>query len=338
MRPTIYDVAKEANVSIATVSKVINNSGKMRDSTRERVQKAIKELNYQPNMVASALTGKGTETMGLLVPDISNPFFSEMARMIENRAHEVGMSVIICSTDYKAEKEEKYIELLKRKQVDGLIIAATIQNNKLLEKLKEGSLPIVMLTQDDVGFGFTSVSVDDYKGGYEATNHLIKSGHENIAIITEHANSSKMRLVGYREAHELHGVKVKEKNIHRTTAKIENGQKIVMDMIREDNVPSAVFACNDLIAIGVIKGAKEAGIKVPEELSVVGFDDTILTKIIEPRLTSISQPVAQMGAKTVDLIIDKINQNRNQRIPESAERILFNPTIIIRNSTQSVQD
>lgn len=336
MRPTIYDVAKEANVSIATVSKVINNSGKMRDSTRERVQKAIKDLNYQPNMVASALTGKGTETMGLLVPDISNPFFSEMARMIENRAHEVGMSVIICSTDYKADKEEKYIELLKRKQVDGLIIAATIQNRELLKRLKEGNLPIVMLTQDDLGFGFTSVSVDDYKGGFEATNHLIKAGHEKIAIITEYANSSKMRLVGYREAHELHQLTVAEENIYQTTAKVENGQKIVKKMLRKNNVPTAVFACNDLIAIGVIKGAKEAGLNVPEDLSVVGFDDTILTEIVEPRLTSISQPVAQMGIKTVDLIIDKIDQIRNHRIPGSSERILFNPTMIIRNSTKSL--
>lgn len=338
MKPTIYDVAKAAGVSIATVSKVINNTGNMRDTTRERVKQAIIELNYQPNMVASALTGKGTETIGLLVPDISNPFFAEMARTIEDRAHEVGMSVIICSTDTDAEKEKKYIDLLKRKQVDGLIIAATIQDIELLEDLKEGTIPIVMLTQDDVGLGLTSVSVDDFKGGFDATHYLINSGHKNIAIIAEYANSSRMRIYGYRDAHEEENLPIDEQNIYRTTARIENGRKVMLEMVKNKKVPTAIFACNDLIAIGVIQGAKEAGLRIPKDLSVIGFDDTILAEIVAPRLTTVSQPIADMGKKTVDLIIEKIDRQKEDTSVEEKERILFNPTMIMRDSTLSINN
>lgn len=338
MKPTIYDVAKESGVSIATVSKVINNTGNMRDTTRERVKHAIKKLNYQPNMVASALTGKGTETIGLLVPDISNPFFSDMARMIEDRAHEVGMSVIICSTDTVAEKERKYINLLKRKQVDGLIIGATIKDRQLLEDLKDGSIPIVMLTQDDVGLGLTSVSVDDFKGGFDATNYFITTGHKNIAIIAEYANSSRMRIYGYREAHDEKGLPIDEENIYRTSAKIESGRKVMLEMVKNNRVPTAIFACNDLVAIGVIQGAKESGLRIPEDISVIGFDNTMLGEIVDPPLTSVSQPIADMGKRTVDLIIEKI-ESKQKKVPTvENERILFNPTMVLRDSTLAMLD
>jgi len=328
MRPTIYDVAEEAGVSIATVSKVINHTGNMRDTTRTRVKEAMKTLNYQPSMMASALTGKGTKTLGLLVPDISNPFFSEMARTIEDRAHECGMSVIICSTYDDLEKEKKYIELLQRQQVDGFIIASTFKNKKLLKDLRKKGTPLVMLTQDNDGIDVPSVSVDDFKGGYEATSYLISLGHKNIAIIAEHQNSSSLRIYGYREAHAINSLKCSDENIYKITATLANAKNIFYEIMAKENKPTAIFACNDLIAIGIIQGAREKGLMVPKDLSVIGYDDTILATTTVPELTTIAQPIVDIGKRVVDVIIEEI-KDRNQ----ANERVLFNPKLIVRGTT-----
>lgn len=330
MRPTIYDVAKESGVSIATVSKVINNTGNMRDTTRERVKEAMKRLNYQPSMMASALTGKGTKTLGLLVPNISNPFFSEMARSIEDRAHEFGMSVIICSTYEDSEKETKYLELLQRQQVDGFIVASTFHDMKLLKNLRKRGIPLVMLTHDNAGLGVASVSVDDFKGGYEATSYLISLGHTDIAIIAEYANSSSMRIYGYREALAASSLVCSDDNIYKTTATLPNAKQVLKEIIAKGKVPTAIFACNDILAIGIIQEAKEIGLKVPEDLSVIGYDNTILSTIIVPPLTTIAQPIDDIGRRVVDVILDEIKGNA-----QINERILFNPELIVRGTTAS---
>ncbi|MBM7571874.1 LacI family DNA-binding transcriptional regulator [Aquibacillus albus] len=333
MKVTIYEVAERAGVSIATVSKVINNTGKMRDSTRLKVMKVMKELNYSPNPMASALTGKRTGTFGLLVPDISNPFFSEIARTIEDRAHERGMSIFICSTDENEGKEKKYLELLRRKQVDGLIIASSFHNKTSLKELKDSQVPLVLLTQDDPSLGITSVSVDDFVGGFEATSHLLSKGHQNIVIIAETTPSSKMRIYGYREAHERYGLNFKEDNVIRTTASIINGKECLQQIFDKEDIPTAIFACNDLIAIGVMQGAKGRGIVIPEDLSIVGFDNTILATTTVPALTTISQPIKDMGTKVVDIIIDEIKGKNVSR-----ERVLFLPKLIERETTAEIQE
>ncbi len=328
VKVTIYDVAAKAGVSIATVSKVINNTGNMRDTTRQKVMKVMEELNYFPSVMASALTGKKTQTLGLLVPDISNPFFSEMARTIEDRAHERGLSVIMCSTDEDEEKEKKYLELLRRKQVDGFIIASSFHEKKLLEDIKNTGIPLVMLTQDAGSLGVTSVSVDDFTGGFEATSHLLSLGHQNIVIIAEQRLSSKMRIYGFREAYETHGYKYKEDMVIQTTASIENGKKSLEEILKKKERPSAIFACNDLIAIGVIQGAREHGINIPVDMSVVGFDNTILATTTVPSLTTVAQPINEMGKKVVDVIVSNINNEE-----PNAERILFKPKLMVRNTS-----
>lgn len=328
MKPTIYDVAKAAGVSIATVSKVLNNTGNIRDSTREKVKQIMEKLNYQPSLMASALTGKGTETLGLVVPDISNPFFSEMAKTIEDRAHESGMSVIICSTDENTEKEKKYIELLQRKQVDGMIVASSFHDMEILKRVVDQKTPLVMLTQDDEGLSVTSISVDDFKGGFEATSHLISAGHRDIVMIAEYAKSSKFRINGYLEAYKEYGIETSEENIYRTIASIENGREVFRKIVQRGKVPIGIFACNDLIAVGVIQEAKEMGLKIPDDLSIVGFDNTILATTTVPGLTTIAQPITEMGKRVVDVIIREIKE-KNQ----TKERILFKPELIIRGTT-----
>ncbi|ENH96875.1 transcriptional regulator [Gracilibacillus halophilus YIM-C55.5] len=328
MKVTIYDVAEKAGVSIATVSKVMNHTGNMRDSTRLKVLNVMNELKYYPSQMASALSGKKTKTLGLLIPDISNPFFSEMARMIEDRAHERGMSVFMCSTDEDEEKEKNYLELLLRKRVDGLIIASTFHDKDLLKELKESHVPFVLLTQTDRSLGVTSVSVDDFNGGFEATMHLLSKGHTNIAIIAENTPSSKMRIYGYREAHERYKVDCKENNIIRTTSSIKNGMECLQQIVEKEEMPTAIFACNDLIAIGAIQGAKDRGLSIPDDISIIGFDDTILAMTTVPSLTTIAQPIKEMSDKVIDVIIDEIEGKVLSR-----EIVLFQPTLTERGTT-----
>lgn len=330
MKVTIYEVAKGAGVSTATVSKVINNTGNMREETRKRVWNVIKEMNYHPNLVASALTGKGTQTLGLLVPDISNPFFSAMARQIEHYADVQGMSVIMCSVDGNIEKERKYIELLRGKQVDGFIIASSFQDTELLKGIIKEGFPIVMLSYDDASIEVPKVTIDDFKGGYEAASHLYDKGHRNMAIIVEHTNSSNLRTYGYRVALEARGVEFLEENVYKTTASIENGKASFEEIFHKVNrdSPTAIFACNDLLAIGVIQGATERGMKIPDDLAIIGFDNTILATTTVPGLTTISQPIAEMAEKTVNLIISEIQQKK-----KVIKRVLFNPELICRGTT-----
>lgn len=330
MKATIYDVAKKAGVSIATVSKVINNNtGNMRDSTKQRVKKAMEELNYHPNVMASALMGKGTKTMGLLVPDISNPFFSEIAKTIEDTAHEKGYSVIMCSTDENEEKEKKNVELLQNKLVDGFIVSSTYNDKSILQDLIRNGVPVVMLTQDDPAMDVSKVFVDDFKGGYEATIHHLQNGHHNIAIISEQlALASVKRTEGYLQALKTYGIRPRQDYIVRTRGKIPNGIKAFDYLFQLPEPPTAIFACNDQLAIGVMLGAKERGIRIPDQLSLIGFDDTILATATYPRLTTVAQPIARMGKTVVDLLIEEIQLGYSRK-----ERILYNPELIIRETT-----
>ncbi|MGP4079250.1 LacI family DNA-binding transcriptional regulator [Pseudalkalibacillus sp. R45] len=328
MAPTIYDVAKKASVSIATVSKVINNTGRISEPTRVKVLEAMKQLDYRPSVVASALTRKKTDTLGLLVPDISNPFFSEIARNIEDRAHERGLSVIICSTDYNEEKEKKYIDLLKRKQVDGFIISSGFKNLDLLKSLMDQNIPVAMLALDNPSINVNVISVDDHRGGYQATAHLLAQGHENIAYIGEDVRSSNIRIFGYREAHEDYSVPIDEENIVKIPSTMDDSREMTKKLLERPNPPTAIFAANDLLAIGVIQGAREKGLNVPEDLSVVGFDDTILATITVPMLTTVAQPINAMGNKIVDVLIEEIGGKKKVK-----ERNLFTPSLIIRGTT-----
>jgi DNA-binding LacI/PurR family transcriptional regulator len=333
MKVTIYDVANKAGVSIATVSKVINNTGKLRETTRIKVLNVMKELEYYPSVMASALTGKSTETLGLLVPDISNPFFSELARTIEDHSHEQGLSVIMCSTDDKEEKERKYLELLQRKQVDGLVIASSFHNRTLLKQLVKKKVPLVMLTQDDTSLGVTCISVDDFRGGFEATSHLLTLGHKNVVILAEHTPSSKMRIFGARDAYETHGLPFKDDKIIRATASVANGKKCFDQILTNYPSTTAIFACNDQLAIGVLQRAKERGVSVPGSLSLVGFDNTILAETAVPSLTTIAQPIKEMGKKVVDVILETLNKKEPPK-----GRILYNPELIIRETTCRYED
>lgn len=331
MKPTIYDVAEKAEVSIATVSKVINQTGRIGEKTRKRVIEVMKDLNYSPSVVASALTGKNTYTVGLLVPDIANPFFAEMARSVEDRGHELGFNVVMCSTDHDEEKEAQYISLLRRKSVDGLILASVIQNDEILKALIKQNLPVALISRDMPSLAVDTVIVDDFIGGYAATEHLIELGHEKIAVLAEKmtVTSSRERVRGYQKALEEAGLPVEDDWMRISDFTVEAGKQSTRELLDSPDRPSAIFACNDMLAIGAIQATREKGLSVPDDLSVVGFDDTVLATMIDPPLTTVAQPIQDMGSKVMDLLVEEIKKEKRTK-----QRVVLLPELVIRESTK----
>ncbi|WP_100331169.1 LacI family DNA-binding transcriptional regulator [Bacillus xiapuensis] len=334
MKVTIYDVAKEAKVSIATVSKVINNTGRISESTRERVCEVMERLNYQPNIIASALMGKQTKTIGLLIPDLANPFFSELARSIEDRGHESGYDLVICSTDYQPEKENKYLTLLKQKRVDGFILASGFENLDKVEELVKEEIPVAVVARDFPMFPINAVALDDFLGGYQAASYLIKNGHRNIAVIGRDLWSNRERIRGFKQAMEENGLKHRSdfefvQDIHHVDA----AKRVTMKYLNSDDRPTAIFACNDLLAIGAIQAAKAWGLKVPDQLSIIGFDNTIIATVVEPPLTTIAQPIQNMGKEVMDLMVAMITGRQKEQ-----KRVTLLPELVERQSVVKLGD
>ncbi|AKO92567.1 LacI family DNA-binding transcriptional regulator [Priestia filamentosa] len=331
MKITIRSVAEEAGVSIGTVSKVINNSGKISEKTRKKVFQAMQKLNYKPDAAAASLRGKRTKLIGLLVPDISNPFYAGIARSIEDRSHEVGLNVMLCSTDNNTEKEKNYLALLTSQRVDGLVVASAFRSTVLLQETIDRGIPSVLIASEIPQLSINTVTVDDYKGGYLATSHLLDLGHKDIAIISENVRSNEPRLAAYKDSMREAGIDVKPEYIMKTEATIQKGYECAKKLLLLDEKPTAIFACNDLLAAGVIQAAKELELDLPRELSVVGFDNTVLSTTTAPMLTTISQPIKQMGAKVVDLLRQEMEESKGHK-----ERLLMAPELIVRQSTASI--
>lgn len=336
MPVTIYDVAKKARVSIATVSRILNNSGSVSEKTRQRVKKVMEELNYTPNVIASALTKKSTLTLGLLIPDISNLFFAELARGVEDACNDFGFNIIICNTDYSSEKETTYINLLKQKSIDGFIISSAYYNDQNVIKLLKANVPLILLGRDiddSEGLPIDIVGSDNVKGGYIATKHLIELGHKNIACLLgpPQIKVNLEREKGYLRALEEAGLKACPEAVGYGDFKIEFGFKKTMDILKGPCKPTAFFAANDLIALGVIRAIREFGLKVPQDISVVGYDNTMFAEMIEPPLTTVNQQMRNMGYIATELLIKRI---KGERMP--GEKKILDTELVIRKSTSKV--
>lgn len=331
MKATIYDVAKAAGVSIATVSKVVNQTGNISGKTRERVIHIMKELQYQPSVVASALTGKKTSTFGLLISDLANPFFAEVARNLEDQAQAEGYSIVMCSTDNKDDKGLNYISLLQRKQIDGLIVACEFSRWPLLQESIPEGFPVVLFSKDIPSLSMHTITVDDYKGGYVAIQHLIALGHRHIGIVTEDSPSGEYRVRGAKQAMSDAGIAVNEDWIVTVNSSLEDGLAGAARVLGTESRPTALFTCNDLLAVGSMQSAQQLGLRVPDDLSIIGFDDTILSRIVVPRLTTILQPIPEMAKETIQLLL---RQSDTPDMPK--QKIMFQPQLVEGNSTAAV--
>ncbi len=334
MKITIKDIAKLAGVSTATVSKIVNNKiDDVSDTTVEKVRKIIKEKNYTPNYLARSMVTKKTKTLGLIIPDIRNPFFTDIAKGAEDRANELGYSIFFCNSDDDLEKEIKYINSLIEKQVDGIMLAGAAKRNEDRERKININIPIVSVDRNVYYERIMgSIEIDNYTGAYIAVNHLISKGYERIVFVTGplETKPSMERLRGYKKALEDSGKKIYNENIIVGTYERNFGEKIIETL--DYPLSNVGFFCgNDLIAIGLIKSLKEKKYKVPEEVGVVGFDDIYISLLISPSLTSVSQPSYKMGYESIDLLI-KILGNNN----EKKNKKILKTRLINRESTNRI--
>ena len=310
MKVTIKDVARLCGVSVTTVSRVINNKTEsIGAETVERIRKKIEEIGYKPNSVArSMITGK-SHTVGLVIPDIRNPFFSELARGVEDYMNERQYGVFLCNTDSSMEKEHQYIDLLEGKFSDGMIF--TTQNNYELSSyfsdLIKDQYPIVLIERYIEGIkGIPGIYLDNKGGAKKLCRLIIEKGHRRIACIAGpvETTNARMRIDGYREALDEAGISIDESLIIEGNYRYSGGYECMKKLIQEHRGDfTAVFACNDMMAFGAYKALIEADMKVPDDVSLAGFDNIKFPDVFSPKLTSVDLPAYQMGQKAAEMLV-----------------------------------
>jgi LacI family transcriptional regulator len=329
---TIKDIALHAGVSITTVSHVVNGTRFVSETARVRVNDAITALKYVPSALARSLKNNRTHTIGMMIPNCSNPFFAELIRGIEDTCFAADFNVILCNSDDDANKQRKYIRVLTEKQVDGLIIFSSGGDTELSQLLREIEMPRILLDREVEQVSADLVEVDHEAGAWIATRHLIDLGHKRIACITGPLDlaPARQRLNGYRRAIAEAGLPVTPMWEVDGGFTSEMGYSAMQRLLVLSQKPSAVFASNDLMAIGAICAATAHGLRVPEDVSVVGFDDIALAAYSSPPLTTVVQPKHQLGAMAASFLIERIaHPDRPLR------REILQPKLSLRKSTMA---
>jgi LacI family transcriptional regulator len=328
--PTIKEIAKLANVSPMTVSRAVNNSHKVREETRENILEIADRLGYRPNRIARSLVSKKSNLISLVVANISNPFFAEISRGIEDKARENGYHVIFSSTDDDSKNLESCVRIMREMGVDGFIIAAVSLTEPIVDELVDQDFPVVLVNRRVKKNNVNYVVVDNQKGAHLAVEHLINNGYKKIAIITGKSSVStgKERFRGYRNVLAAHGLKFKKEYSSQGPFTKEHGKKAARKMLTLKNRPEAIFAASDHIALGVMDAAGELGLKIPQDLAIVGFDDTNFSANSYIRLTTVSQRKYEMGERGVQTLIDLIESQQSDYI----NKIVLEPRLIIRES------
>lgn len=335
MKITIKDIARLAGVSTTTVSKVINNKDEsISQATRDRITSLMKEYDYTPSTVARSLVTKKTNTIGLIIPDIRNPFFPELARGVEDRANSAGYNIIFCNTDNKIEKEDEYLKILAEKMVDGIIMAASSKRDERLATVKGYSVPVVLVDRDiDVEMDYVKgrVFTDNFKGALIAVEHMINQGVKKILFISGPLTNkaSIERLEGYKYALKENGLEYDEGYLLEGEFNEDWGWEAARDAVETGIDFDGIFCGNDLIAIGAVKSLKEIGLSVPEDISVIGFDDIYVSRLIEPELTTVRQPKYEMGFEAVEMLLRILEGKRLKDV-----RLILQPDLIIRDSVR----
>ena len=329
-RPTIYDVAKLAGVSTATVSRALNGTGQIAPSTRATIEAAVEQLGYRANTIARSLVTKSTQTIALLLPDIANPFYAALVSSIQQHALSQGYTMLLCTTEGDAEREEQYLTLLRAKQVDGALVdGLRLPPDRIAAFVKDG-FPIVCLDRDVDSDSIPLVQVDNRLGGRLATEHLIGLGHSRIGHVTgAHVlGISDERLAGYWEALVNAEIETDPRLVAEGHFTEEGGYAGARALLEASPDVTAIFAANDLSALGVLHALAESGRRVPDDVSVVGFDDLRLSAFTAPPLTTIRQPATEIAQRATEILIDLTRGKRVEKLLH-----LLEPKLIVRAST-----
>lgn len=328
MAISIKEVAKLAGVSVATVSRVINKNVYVKAETTRKVLEAIEKTGYKPNAIARSLKVKNTKSIGIIIPDISSHFFPDVVRGIEDVANEYNYNVILCNTDLNREKEKKYLDILVEKQVDGIVYMSNTITDELAGKIAGVGTEIVLISTDYRDLA--SITIDNVKAAAEAVKYIISKGYRDIAFIggqMTDPNAGLPRFNGYVKALSEAGININKDFILEGDYRYESGYKGGKKLLSLDNKPQAVFASSDEMAIGVIKAALEYGYSIPDELAVVGFDNIDISKMVYPSLTTISQPLYEMGCEGMKLLAKKLNKEEIEKY-----KVVLEHKLIIRES------
>jgi LacI family transcriptional regulator len=335
MNVTLKDIAKKASVSVMTVSRVINDKPDVSDETRKKILKLINEFDYKPNNIARGLVMKKTHTIGLIIPDISNPFLSSIAKAIDDKAQKFGYSVIFANTDNSLEREKKAVELLRSKQVDGLVVSLLLGNKEVLDKFKKANYPVVQIDRTVSNNDYPLISIDNENSAYRAVEYLIKKGHKKIAHITGDLNSTPaiIRLKGYKKALADYNLKIRDNYIVEGNYTKEYGYQGMNKLLGLNDRPTAVFAANDMSAAGIYLSASKNGLSIPEDISVVGHDDVDIATLLKPELTTMRQPTYQLGEIAITVLLEMINNKINF---SKIENRTLQTDLIIRESVSEI--
>ncbi|MEO6972888.1 MAG: LacI family DNA-binding transcriptional regulator [Rhodoferax sp.] len=328
---TIKDVALRAGVSVTTVSHVVNGTRHVSAASRERVEQAIRALAYVPSAVARSLKSNTTRTLGMLIPNSSNPYFAEIVRVVEDRCFGAGYTLILCNTDDEPRRQGIYLKVLAERRIDGLVVVSTGDDDSLPTMLARLNIPIVLLDREIPEQACDLVETAHMQGGLLGTRHLVSLGHQRIACIGGPAGlvPSEQRIAGWRMGLAEAGLDVDaDKLLWHGGFTSQGGYEALHAILRTQPLPTAVFVCNDLMAIGALRAAHESAMQVPGALSIVGFDDIELSGFTSPPLTTVAQPKQRMGALAVDMLLERIEGRRSD-----TRKVVLQPELRVRAST-----
>ena len=327
--PTIYQVAERAGVSLSTVSRVLNGKASVNKVLKERVEKAVKELNYRPNSVARSLANNRTDSVGVLVPELNAPFFGDLMQAVESTLRAADKHVIISVGRNCLETEKDAVEFLISRNCDALIMHAEALSDEYLLELNQSKLPVALVNRQVEGLPEACTSLDNEKGGYLATRHLLELGHKDIAYIsgpTDKCDAS-LRLEGHKRALSEAGLPINPQLIFNGDYSEEDGKIGLLELMARDVPFTALVGANDWMASGAISCARDLGMSLPHDLSVVGFDDVVFAHHVFPRLTTVSNPIAEMAEMSAKYILNKVYGQANN------VQLYFEPSLVVREST-----
>jgi len=326
---TIQDVAKTAGVSVATVSRVLNNNGPVSQSARDCVLRAIKELDYQPNLLGRNLRRTETKMLLVLLPNIANPFYSRIVKGIEDVGRKNGYNILLCNTDSDRGREMAYLDLLKNRLADGVIFMAPELESGELSEIG-ARFPVVQCCEYKEGARVSHVSIDNFSAAYMAVRHLIDQGHSKIGLISckNGFMSTQQREKAYRKALEDAGIGYSAKLVRYGDYGFKSGLRAAKQLLSIEEKPTAIFAISDVMAIGAIRAVKEQGLKVPDDVAVMGFDNIDFASMCDPALTTVSQPKYDLGCVAMELMLRQIKEEIKE-----PQDVFLEHELIMREST-----
>lgn len=336
MAPKIKDVAKKAGVSVTTVSRVLNGEKYVKDDLKAKVKRAIDELGYAPSHIARSLVRKKTNLIGVIVPDLTSSFYSTILSSIEETASLNDYNLLVCNIIEDTDKELKYLNVFKEMRVDGIIIMHEKLSDDIRSFINKLDIPVIFSSVRPLDHKFVSVIIDDYEAAYDATRYLIELGHERIAFIggdMRDITSGQNRYVGYRNALKDNRVKIVNDYIRFGDYKTQSGYNLMKDLLSCEPRPSALFAVSDDMAVGAMNCIHDHQLKVPDDISIIGFDGSQLTELVRPRLSSMEQPIQDMGKITVDTLIELISDPTFS----PREDLILGHKLVVRDSCRAYQ-